>query len=155
MSTVAEDVRVVDADTHLTEAHDLWTKRAPAAYRDRVPHVEEVDGEPTWVVDGTPIGFAGGGGVIDRDGEKFPFSESMIVWGIDRIHRAAYDPEARLQIMDECGIHAQVLFPNSIGLGGQGLNSVVEDPVLRRLCVEIYNDARAELQEQSGNRFLP
>jgi len=155
MATVTEDVRVVDADTHLTEAHDLWVKRAPKGYEDRVPRVEEVDGRPTWVVDGETLGFAGGGGVIDRDGEKFPFAESMIVWGVDRIHQAAYDPKARLEIMDECGIYAQVLFPNSIGLGGQGLASVVKDPLLRRLCVEIYNDAMAELQEESNNRFLP
>ncbi len=150
-----DDVRVVDADTHLTEAHDLWTSRAPAPYRDRVPHVEEVDGQPTWVVDGTPLGFAGGGGVIDVDGGKHPFGESMTVWGIERVHRAAWDPKVRLQIMDECGIHAQVLFPNSIGLGGQGLASAVDDADLRRACIEIYNDARAELQAESGNRFLP
>jgi len=150
-----EDVRVIDADTHMTEAHDLWTSRAPAAYRDRVPHVEQIDGQPTWVVDGTPLGFAGGGGVIDTDGEKFPFSESMIVWGIDRIHRAAWDPKARLQVMDECGIHAQVLFPNSIGLGGQGLANATADEALRRACVEIYNDAMAEIQADSGRRFLP
>ncbi len=155
METVAEGVRVVDADTHLTEAHDLWTSRAPAEFRDRVPRVEQVDGRPTWVVDGRPLGFAGGGGVIDRDGEKFPFSESMIVWGIDRIHEAAYNPEVRLQVMDACGIHAQVLFPNSIGLGGQGLAAATRDPVLRRLCVEIYNDAAAELQDRSADRFLP
>jgi predicted TIM-barrel fold metal-dependent hydrolase len=155
MSKIAEGVRVVDADTHLTEAHDLWTKRAPAEYKDRVPRVEDIDGQPTWVVDGTPLGFAGGGGVLDRDGNKFPFAESMVVWGIDRIHEAAYNPEVRLQVMDACGIHAQVLFPNSIGLGGQGLASTVEDPLLRQLCIEIYNDAAAELQEKSGTRFLP
>jgi predicted TIM-barrel fold metal-dependent hydrolase len=155
MSKIAEGVRVVDADTHLTEAHDLWTKRAPAEYKDRVPRVEDIDGQPTWVVDGTPLGFAGGGGVLDREGNKFPFAESMVVWGIDRIHEAAYNPEVRLQVMDACGIHAQVLFPNSIGLGGQGLASTVQDPLLRRLCIEIYNDAAAELQEKSGTRFLP
>src|SRR5579864_3018643 len=153
--TAFDDVRVIDADTHMTEAHDLWTSRAPAAYRDRVPHVEQVDGQPTWVIDGTPLGFAGGGGVIDTDGEKFPFSESMIVWGIDRIHRAAWDPKARLEVMDECGIHAQVLFPNSIGLGGQSLANATKDETLRRACVEIYNDAMAEIQKDSGVRFLP
>jgi predicted TIM-barrel fold metal-dependent hydrolase len=155
MHKLAEDVQVIDADTHLTEAHDLWTKRAPAAYKDRVPHVEEVDGEPTWVVDGSVLGFAGGGGVIDRDEQKFPFSESMVVWGIDRIHEAAYNPDVRLQVMDACGIHRQVLYPNSIGLGGQGLANAVPDPLLRRLCIEIYNDAAAELQERSERRFLP
>ncbi|MGX7681645.1 amidohydrolase family protein [Jatrophihabitans sp. DSM 45814] len=155
MSTIADEVRVIDADTHLTEAHDLWTKRAPAAYKDRVPRVETVEGKPTWVVDGSPLGFAGGGGVIDREGEKFPFAESMIEWGIDRIHEAAYNTDVRLQVMDACGIHAQVLYPNSIGLGGQALSTAVQDPLLRRLCIEIYNDAAAELQESSNKRFIP
>jgi predicted TIM-barrel fold metal-dependent hydrolase len=48
-----------------------------------------------------------------------------------------------------------VLYPNAIGIGGQRLANDVDDPVLRRLCVEIYNDAMAEIQEWSGNRFLP
>ena len=44
MSIDLADVTVVDADTHMTEAHDLWTSRAPAALNDDMPHVEEVDG---------------------------------------------------------------------------------------------------------------
>ncbi len=154
MSSLSDEVRVIDADTHLTEARDLWVSRAPAAYKDLVPRVEEVDGRPTWVVEkDTALGFAGGGGVIDRDGNKFPFVESMVEWEIDRVHVAAYDPKARLEMMDESEIWAQVMFPNSIGLGGQDLRAV-KDPVLRRLCVEIYNDALAELQDESGNRLL-
>ncbi|HXQ19629.1 MAG TPA: amidohydrolase family protein [Acidimicrobiales bacterium] len=155
MALAVDDVKVVDADSHLTEAHDLWTKRAPAGYEDRVPRVEEINGRPTWVVDGATLGFAGGGGVIDREGTKFPFQESMVVWGTDRIHRAAFDPVARMEVLDDSGIWAQVLFPNSIGLGGQGLSQAVKDPVLRRLCIEIYNDAMAEVQAESGNRLLP
>ena len=58
--------------------------------------------------------------MIDRDGNKYPFEESS-VWGIDRVHEAAWDPDARLELMDDCGIHAQVLYPNAIGLGGQDL----------------------------------
>jgi len=57
--------------------------------------------------------------------------------------------------MDELGIHAQVLYPNSIGLGGQNLWNSVEDKTLVRLCVEVYNDALAEVQAESGNRLLP
>ncbi|MGE0877728.1 MAG: amidohydrolase family protein [Acidimicrobiia bacterium] len=155
MPSIAEEVKVVDADTHFTESHDLFTKRAPAKYKERVPHVELVDGRETWVFDGTPIGFAGGGGVINTEGEKFPFAESMVVWGIDGIHRAAWDPKTRLALMDECGVHAQVLFPNSMGLGGQSLSSATTEPELRSMCIEIYNDAMAELQSDSGNRFLP
>jgi hypothetical protein len=149
MVKLADEVRVVDADTHLTEAHDLWTKRAPAKYKDRVPHVEQIDGQPTWVVEGVPLGFAGGGSVLDREGNKHPFLESMPVWGIDRVHAGAYDLEARLEVMDASGIHAQVIFPQYIGLGGQDLSKALTDPDLRRLCVEIYNDAAAEIQEWS------
>jgi predicted TIM-barrel fold metal-dependent hydrolase len=57
--------------------------------------------------------------------------------------------------MDELGIDAQILFPNAIGLGGQNFYHSVEDPVLLRLCVELYNDAMAEVQAESGNRLLP
>ena len=28
---------IIDADTHVTETPDLWTSRAPASMRDRVP----------------------------------------------------------------------------------------------------------------------
>jgi uncharacterized protein len=155
MVLAVEGMRVVDADTHLTEAHDLWTRRAPARMRDRVPQVREVEGQPTWVVDGNVLGHASGGGVIARDGSKGRALEALYQWGIDRIHVAAYDPEARLAMMDESGVWAQVLFPNSIGLGGQGLSAAVEDAELRMLCIEIYNDAMAELQAESGNRLLP
>ena len=57
--------------------------------------------------------------------------------------------------MDDSGIYAQVCFPNSIGLGGQGISDVVKDPELRLLCVQIYNDAMAEVQADSGDRLLP
>jgi predicted TIM-barrel fold metal-dependent hydrolase len=154
MATLAEDFRVIDADTHFTEPPDMWTSRAPAKYKDRVLHIEDVNGEPTWIVDGVELGFARGGGVVDHDGGKIPFLDSMSK-GIDWVHKGAWDPKARLELMDQCGVHAQVLFPNAVGLGGQSLNTVVEDEVLRRLCVEIYNDAMAEIQDDANLRFLP
>ena len=65
MATLAgDDLRIIDADTHFTEPYDLWTSRAPAAYKDRVLHIEQRDEGPTWVVDGVDIGFAKGGGVV-------------------------------------------------------------------------------------------
>ncbi|MHB1776756.1 MAG: amidohydrolase family protein [Acidimicrobiales bacterium] len=154
MAVVTDDLLVVDADSHMTETHDLWVKRAPAAYKDRVPHVETVDGEPTWVIDGVAAGRAGAGGVIDLEGEKHPFHESMIEWDINRVHEAAWDPEQRLKLMDESGIAFQVLYPNTLGIGGQNLQPI-EDNALRQAIVEIYNDARFELQEKSGGRLLP
>ena len=56
--------------------------------------------------------------------------------------------------MDECGIDAQVIFPSTIGLGGQDLG-LIDDDALCRLTVEIYNDRMAEIQADSDNRLLP
>jgi uncharacterized protein len=152
-SSIDADLKVIDCDTHLTEAHDLWTSRVPANLRERVPHVVKIDGKDQWVVDGEPIGFAGGGGVIDNKNDKYPFAESMLDWGIDRIHPAAFTPAERLKVMDKCGIYGQITFPNSIGLGGQGLKGT--DPAFDLMCVQIYNDALAEIQTESNTRIMP
>jgi len=153
---LAQDLRVVDADSHMTERHDLFTERAPKGYEDKVPHVEHIDGVDTWVIGGQTFGKAGSGGTIDHDGKKHPFQESQGgTWGIGDVHPAAWDPKERLLLMDDLGIDAQVLYPNSIGIGGQNLSNSIADPTLLLLCVQLYNDARAEVQEESGNRLLP
>ena len=56
--------------------------------------------------------------------------------------------------MDELGVWAQVVYPNVLGFGGQGPSAKV-DPALRLMCLQIYNDAVAEMQAQSGGRLLP
>jgi uncharacterized protein len=155
MVKLADQVRVIDADTHLTEVHDLWTKRAPKGYEDRVPRVEKVGGRDTWMLEGQALGPARGGGTIDPQGHKHPFYESQIVWSIGEVHPAAYDGKARLALMDDCGVYAQVLYASDVGIGGQRLANATADPKLRTLCIEIFNDAMAELQEESGNRLLP
>jgi hypothetical protein len=121
----ADQMKVVDADTHLTERHDLWTSRAPAGMKDRMPHVAEVDGQATWVVEGNVMGRAGAGGVVDKDNNKGRSFEALYEWEIDRVHRGAYDPVARLEMMDGAGVHAQVIFPNTVGLGGQSLSTEI------------------------------
>jgi predicted metal-binding membrane protein len=41
---------IIDVDTHVTETPELWTSRAPASMRDRVPHVVVGrDGNPRWL----------------------------------------------------------------------------------------------------------
>jgi predicted TIM-barrel fold metal-dependent hydrolase len=156
VAELVTDLRVIDVDAHMTERHDLFTERAPKGYEDRVPHVERVDGVEMWVVDGHTFGKAGSGGTIDPEGVKHPFHDSQGgSWGIDDVHPAAWDPAERLRLMDELGIQAQVLYPNSIGIGGQNLVNSIHDDVVLRLCVELYNDAMAEVQAASGNRLLP
>jgi predicted TIM-barrel fold metal-dependent hydrolase len=149
------DVKVIDADTHMTEQHDLWTSRAPASIKDRVPHVARLDGMACWCVDGEILGRAGAGGVVDTDGNKGRSFEGLFEWEIEKAHVASYDPQARVKLMDELGVYAQVVFPGVVGLGGQGLADVVKDVPLRTACLEIFNDASAEIQAESDNRLMP
>lgn len=146
-------IDVIDADTHYTEPHDLWTSRAPRGYEQRVPSVVDVDGQPTWMVDGKFLSPASAASVIGRDGERCRGSGFM-TWVFDDTHPAAYDIATRLAVMDELGIWAQVVYPNVAGFGGQGFGGM-DDAELKRLCVSIYNDAMAEIQEESGGRLYP
>jgi predicted TIM-barrel fold metal-dependent hydrolase len=148
------DLFIVDADSHWSEPPDLFTSRAPAEFRDRVPRVEVVDGQRMWVFDGHPVGRFSAAGVVGRDGHKESAHKALREWSIDEVHVGAYDPKVRLGVLDECGIDAQIIFPSTIGLGGQDLG-LVDDVALCRLAVEIYNDGMAEIQADSGNRLLP
>jgi predicted TIM-barrel fold metal-dependent hydrolase len=91
--------------------------------------------------------------VLRRDGERCRGSD-FIGWVFEDAHPAAYDVPTRLSVMDDLGIWAQVVYPNVAGFGGQKL-ALVEDPALRLLSATLYNDAMAELQEESGDRLFP
>ena len=144
----------MDSDSHWSEPADLFTKMAPPEYKDRVPRVEMVDGEEMWVFDGQPIGRHSAAGVIGRDGSKEEAHVALMEWEHEMIHVGAWDPKTRLEVLDECGIDAQVIFPSTIGLGGQDLGMVGDD-ALRHLAVELYNDRMAEIQAESDTRLLP
>ncbi len=143
MTVTPDQVKVIDADTHLTERHDLWTSRAPAGMKDQMPHVTDVDGQATWVIGGAVLGRAGAGGGVDKHSVKGRSFEALYEWEIDQVHEAAYDPVARVELMDEMGIWAHIIFPNVVGLGGQNISAAVEDLAL------------PEMQAHSNNRLLP
>jgi predicted TIM-barrel fold metal-dependent hydrolase len=146
--------KVVDIDTHYSEPHDLWTKRAPARLRDRVPQVRTVDGKTKWVIDGDQQLKATANPVcaVKKDGSKAQGMDFMSFSFAD-VHVASSDMKARVAYMDACGIAAQVLYPNTLGFGGQRASKM--DPELRLISTQIYNDAVAEVQAQSGGRIFP
>jgi uncharacterized protein len=148
-------IKVIDADTHLTEPHDLWIKRAPAKWRDRVPQVKMLDGKMSWVIDGNmSIGTgAHPNSSILKDGTKIRVLDDFLNLQFSDVHPGSSDVKARLAVMDAAGIYAQIVYPNILGFGGQATAKV--DVELRQVCVEIYNDAMAEIQAESGNRMFP
>jgi len=149
-------VRVIDADSHLSERHDLWTRSAPPGMEDRMPYVTEVDGIPSWVVEGNVIKTARGGCVIDKDDNKFSLADGFEgTTPIERYHPAAYDPVARVELLDKVGISAQVVYPNAVGIGGDKLTAAVQDERQRLLLLQMFNDYNAEVMTDSNQRLLP
>ncbi len=141
---------IIDADTHVTETPDLWTSRAPARMRDRVPRIEtDADGSQKWVVGGssglaTP-GLTATAGVGSFKNPPKTFEE---------MHPGAYDAKARLKYMDQMGIWAMVMYPNVGGFGAQQFLKL-NDPELMLTCVQIYNDWQTEWASADARRLLP
>ena len=148
-------IKVIDADTHLTEPHDMWTRRAPAKFRDRVPQVKMLDGKRSWVIDGDKSIGTGAhpNSAILKEGGKVRDLDTFLKLQFEDVHTGSSSVKERLAVMDEAGIYAQIVYPNILGFGGQASAKV--DPELRLACVQIYNDAMAELQEESGQRLFP
>jgi predicted TIM-barrel fold metal-dependent hydrolase len=155
-------LKVVDADTHITEWHDLWTSRVPASMREKVPHVVTGDdGVQAWVFDGGDVLHrpAGASAVIKKDGTKQKYWETQ-AWDIqsgltiDEVAVGAYDVKARLETMDQMGIWAQIAYPNLAGFGANRFAKMA-DKKLAVDIVRIYNDAAAEFQHESGDRIFP
>lgn len=145
---------IIDVDAHISEPHDLWTSRAPASLRDRVPRVVRDGDKRTWVVDGNiQISTSSPSSVIRKDGQKSRGTE-FFGWQIEDVHAASYDMQARVAMLDQLGIYAQILYPNVAGFGSQNFMKV-EDAALRQACARIYNDAMAEIQANCGGRILP
>src|SRR6476659_9677176 len=91
-TTVATDLferhAVIDVDTHVTEPPDVFTARVASKWGDAVPHIARVD-------------------VTATAGYKDVWPE--IPHGYEDIPPASHDVRARLALMDELGIHAEVL----------------------------------------------
>ena len=148
-------IKVIDADTHLTEPHDMWLKRAPAKYRDRVPQVKMHEGTRSWIIDGDKsIGFgAHPNSAVLKEGGKIRDLDKFLKVQFEEVHLGSSSVKERLAVMDENGIFAQIVYPNILGFGGQASAKV--DPELRLVVTQIYNDAMAEIQEESGQRLFP
>ena len=152
LQDVVGDAKVIDNDTHYTEPPDLWTSHAPAAYKDKVPHMKTVDGQSLWFVEGdTPWGMVGVT-VIGKGLTKTRGKLSLATF--EEMDEAAYLVKPRLAVMDRMGIHAQIVYPNAGGFGATRFMSI-SDKQLQIECVKIYNDAIAEWQAESNGRLFP
>ena len=155
-------IKVIDVDTHLSEPHDLWTSRAPAKWKDLVPQVKpDAKGNLRWVIDGDrSMGVSSACSVVHADGRQAEGID-FTTWQISDVHPACSQTKARVALMDEMGVHAQILYANVMGFAGQGrgeANSTTRPPMdtaLRLISTQIFNEAMGEMQAESGDRLLP
>jgi predicted TIM-barrel fold metal-dependent hydrolase len=147
--------RIIDTDAHYTEPPDLWTSRVPETMKEKVPHVKRVDGVDRWFVGGDQDFGSVGLCIVDREGKKHYDRGVAGLSTFDECHVASYNVKERVALMDELGIWAQIIYPNTGGISSSVLVTKVQDNDLRKLCVELYNDAAAEVQRDSGGRLVP
>lgn len=126
---------MISVDDHLFEPPDTWTKAAPAAIRDQVPHTIVEDGVTYWIYEHHKVPVSGVLVQAGRPTEEItpdPVSyEDMLP--------AYYDPVARLEFMDRDGVLASLCFPFFPRFCGQAFNES-KDKDVAAWCVQRYND---------------
>jgi predicted TIM-barrel fold metal-dependent hydrolase len=138
----------IDTDTHITEPPDVWTSRVSQKWGDAVPHIRSVGGQDFWFVGEQVIHAPGWVTMAGFDG-SYPDHPA----GFDDIPKSSFDAHSRLEMMDDEGIYAQVLYPNVGGFGSGGFLKLKE-PALMLECVRAYNDFLAEWCSADRHRLL-
>ncbi|MGV0851366.1 amidohydrolase family protein [Mycolicibacterium phlei] len=140
---------IFDVDSHVTETADIWTSRMSSKWGDLIPHVVNSDDVDYWVVGNKPMGSVAASSYIQLDPEtgkrrRLPPSEQFLRRASFRdLHPSSYDPNARMEVMDELGVQASVLYPN-LNLVINDLHEQVDDPQYKIEIIRAYNDWLAE-----------
>jgi predicted TIM-barrel fold metal-dependent hydrolase len=126
---------VFSIDDHIIEHADVWTSRVPAKYRDRAPHIVDVDGQEMWAYEDVRESMLGVMAVAGRPRDE---------WGTGQLRFSdmipgCYDPVARARDMYSNGVVASACFPTLPGFGGRKF-AEFKDKDLALECVRAYND---------------
>jgi uncharacterized protein len=144
------NLRVISADSHMTEPGDLWVERLDKKYRDNAPRVVKND-KPS----GAPYIFVGPGihplavaGVFaaGRSGNEL---REHLKHGYEAARPSGWDPVERLKDQDLDGVVAEVLY-SSLGIVLFNL----PDRELQRACLRVYNDWLAEFCAHDPQRLI-
>src|ERR1700704_2982888 len=129
---------VLSSDSHVFEPPDLWQTRIDAAFRDRAPRIQRIDGGDHIVVEADQI--LSGIGLISNAGARFEAPETISGQGLmEDVHSGGYDPEQHLKDMELDGVAGEVLYPS------QGLFYFrLADTQLMSAIFRAYNDWLAE-----------
>ncbi|MCK9926454.1 amidohydrolase [Frankia sp. Mgl5] len=138
---------VFDADHHLYETQDAFTRHLPARHRDLFRFVE-LNGRKKLVVRNLLTEFIPNPTfeVVARPGAHMAFYSGDNPQGKSlreltgkpmRSIPAFREPKARLELLDEQGVHACLLFPTLASLVEERLR---DDPALTQVAIRAFND---------------
>ena len=147
----------ISADCHLDLCWmppDLFTSRASAALKDRMPYVTQGPKGPMWVTKkGGTFGLANGMGSAGREyvPGQIHRSDRMASTGLyedgKKGIRRLSEPELRLKDQDRDGVQAEVLY------GILGSSTRMGDPEAAVEMIRVYNDWLADFCDTHPERF--
>jgi predicted TIM-barrel fold metal-dependent hydrolase len=129
------------------EPPDLWQTCIDAAFRDRAPQIERIDGTDQIVVEADQI--LSGIGLTSNAGARLEAPETISAEGrFEDVRRGGHGPEQHLKDMALDGLADQVLYPS------QGLFYFkVADTPLMSATFRAYNDWLADFCHTDPTRL--
>jgi predicted TIM-barrel fold metal-dependent hydrolase len=149
-------VYAVDADGHVMEPADLWSSRMDARrWGDWIPRyvARDGDGRESWYFGG--VRRISGSAIFGCAAGYDPEALVARDWRYTEGHAAAWDPRARVEVLDAEGIAAAVLYP-SIALMFGPLDPIpaIRDVQFALACQQAYNDWIAEYCAAAPGRLF-
>ena len=152
MRNIADNIKIIDVDSHIVEPPDLWTKRLSHKWDPsdlpQLRHNPDAN-EDWWYVAGkpeVPLGMSSMAGWNEYYPDRPKTFDDLPDSGM-------YDAKERLVRMDEMGIFAQLLYPNVSGFGSGNFGRM--QPELALDCIRTYNDFLSEWTEADTARLIP
>ena len=122
-------------DDHIVEPAHVWTDRVSAKFKDRVPHVVEIDGRQIWEWEGGRELTMGLNAVAGKPREEWGMEPARF----EDMIPGCYNPVERRKDLLSNGIFASVSFPTLPGFGGRKF-ATWPDKELALVCVQAWND---------------
>lgn len=140
-------IKLVSADSHITEPPNCYVDYIDPEWRDRAPRaVTGPNGGDVFMVDGIdkpiPLAIIAAAGIDPRE---ISFDQAKF----EEIHRGGWDPAARLLDQDRDGIVAEVIYP-SVGM----VLCNHPDVAYKHACFQAYNRWLADFCGHAPDRLF-
>lgn len=142
--TISGDtVPVYDADAHICEPRSVWEEYCDPAYRDLIIRAGFTDeGRDMLYANGEPTGTSAAPACIPG-----AYANPDITW--DDILPGSYDPAARLEVMDDEGLAAALMFPSLHLLSGD-----IRDGDVAAANARAYNRWMVDFVSENPDRLF-